>query len=365
MKICVIFGTRPEAIKLAPVIQELKKRKRIQCKVVVTAQHRQMLDQVLKLFRIKPAYDLNIMRKDQNVFDITQSVLKQLQTVLKKERPDYVLVQGDTTTTLVASLAAFYLKIPVAHVEAGLRTNDKYRPFPEEINRRLTSAICDIHFAPSIVAKRNLRLENIPNKSIHLTGNTVVDALLSILKSKKIFRHRFLKEFSFKGKTVITVTLHRRESFDGGLQQVLAALKIIARTHDVDIIFPVHLNPNVRNQVNRKLKSVKNIHLIKPLDYDDFVFLLRKSYFVISDSGGIQEEICTLKKPVLVPREKTEREEAIHAGFAKLVGYNQRLIINEANRLLTDNRYYRSKLRHKNPFGDGKAAQRIVRILTR
>jgi len=361
-KICVIFGTRPEAIKLAPVINELKSKK-IVLKVIVTSQHREMLNQVLRIFRIKPHYDLKVMTHNQSLFDITAKITSGLEKILKKEKPSMIIVQGDTTTTFISSLAAFYLKIPIAHVEAGLRTSDKFRPFPEEMNRRLTSSLADYNFAPTVQAKKALLSENIPKNKIWVTGNTVVDALKLMLKSKIHFKNPFLKKFDFSKRKLILVTLHRRESFDGGLKNVLTALKMVAKNNDVDIIYPVHMNPNVKREVRKVIGKTARIHLLKPLPYDEFVLLMSKSHFVITDSGGIQEEVCTLNKPVLVAREKTERQEAVQAGFAKLVGYKINLIVREASKLLNNTKYYRSMCRRSNPFGDGKAAKKIINIL--
>jgi len=362
-KVIVIFGTRPEAIKLAPLVQELKKNTDIKTKIIVSAQHRDMLDQVLRLFSIDVEYDLNIMTHNQSLYHVTSKVILELEQILNKERPSLVIVQGDTTTTFASSLAAYYQKIPIAHVEAGLRTEEKYSPFPEEINRRLTTHMADFHFAPTENAKRALLNENIPEDRIWVTGNTVVDALKMILERKHKFNDSFLQQFEFTKKKLILVTLHRRESFAGGLENVLVALNEIAQKENVDIIYPVHPNPNVRTQVSNMLSGVGNVYLVDPLPYDEFIFLMSKSYLIITDSGGIQEEVCTLNKPALVTRDKTEREEAIAAGFAKLVGYDTQLIIKEISRLLNNKNYYYSMCDHANPFGDGVASKKIVNIL--
>ncbi len=372
-KIFTIFGTRPEAVKLAPVIKKIASYPdRFRSVVCVTAQHRQMLDQVLNLFHIKPEYDLDIMQSNQTLFDVTCNALTGLRNVLEKARPDIVLVQGDTTTTFAASLAAFYLKIPIGHVEAGLRSFDKFRPFPEEINRRLTSHVADLHFPPTERAKENLLREGIDEKKIWVTGNTVIDALLMIARevNRPENRGRWDNYFSerwgisFDGSRIILITGHRRESFGEGFQRICTALKEIAYAHrDVKLIYPVHLNPNVLNPVRSVLWGIDNIHLIEPLDYEPFVYLMAKSHIILTDSGGIQEEAPSLGKPVLVMREVTERPEAVDAGTTKLVGTEVKKIVSETEKLLADEQYYLNISRIHNPYGDGNACERIVEVL--
>jgi len=379
MKLMIIFGTRPEAIKMAPIISFLKtKTKNIKPIVCVTAQHREMLDQVLDIFNIIPDYDLNIMRPSQDLFSITANTLVALKTVLVKERPDMVLVQGDTTTAFIAGLAAYYLKIPIGHVEAGLRTYNKYSPFPEEANRRLLSALVDIHFAPTEWAKSNLRKEGIPASKIVVTGNTVVDALLDIKrrqhgeKAGRTLRDYLRKSIDLvipektEEKKLILVTGHRRENFGTSFRNICFALKRIALTRkDVIIVYPVHLNPNVQLPVGKILGGVANIYLTKPLGYKPFVYLMDRAYLVLTDSGGIQEEAPSLGKPVLVMRDTTERPEGVRAGAVKLVGTDKKRIVNETLRLLDNKKMYKKMSKAINPYGDGKAAERIVRVLVK
>lgn len=366
-KILLIFGTRPEAIKLAPVILKLRaKSKELRTIVCVTAQHRKMLDQVLELFEIQPDYDLNIMKKNQSLFDVTVSGLKKLEGVLTKEKPDIVLVQGDTTTTFIGSLTAFYAKIPVAHIEAGLRTNNKYAPYPEEINRRITSAIADIHFAPTETARQALLSENIPDGAIIVTGNTVVDALLwvrdEIRKNPPAMQEDI--KMAIKGRRLILVTGHRRESFGEGFEQICLALQDLVLKHkDICIVYPVHLNPNVKEPVYRILGNSERILLVEPLPYAPFVWLMDNSYMILTDSGGIQEEAPSLGKPVLVMREVTERPEGIEAGCVALVGVDRKKIVEGVSNLLSDENLYKKMSQAKNPYGDGKAAERIVEAL--
>ncbi len=378
LKVMTIFGTRPEAVKLAPVLKKLDENKDIfESVVCVTAQHRQMLDQVLELFEIKPDYDLDIMKPNQNLFELTSNVLLNLKPVLEKEKPDLILVQGDTTTVFVASLAAFYLKIKVGHVEAGLRTFNKYSPFPEEINRKLTTSITDWHFAPTEISRQNLIDEKVPQNSIYITGNTVIDALfLTLDKLQKDENENCFKP-KVRGvmelcasinpdgnKKIILVTGHRRENFGQGFEDICEALKKIADTNkDVEIIYPVHLNPNVQEPVMRIIGNVKNIRLIDPLDYEPFVYLMNKSYLILTDSGGVQEEAPSLGKPVLVMRDTTERPEAVSAGTVKLVGTNKFLIFDEAQKLLNNEDAYRKMSLAHNPYGDGKASERIIDVL--
>lgn len=382
-----IFGTRPEAIKMAPVIRELDRYpEQFKSLVCVTAQHRQMLDQVLDLFEIKPDYDLNIMKPGQDLFDVTCNVMQGLKAVLEKERPDLVLVHGDTTTTMAASLAAFYTGIPVGHVEAGLRTGNKRAPFPEEINRRVTGCVADIHFAPTEQARQNLLNEGVPTATIHVTGNTVIDALLIVreelakgslgkdIRQNLVARHPTLKALfnlpngsscpSPQAHRLILVTGHRRENFGEGFENICLALKEIAETHaDVEIVYPVHLNPNVQEPVKRLLSDCPSVHLIEPLDYLPFVWLMDRSYLIITDSGGVQEEAPSLGKPVLVMRDTTERPEAVSAGTVKLVGTDAAAIKHEATTLLVDPAAYDRMSKAHNPYGDGQAAPRIIASL--
>ncbi|MCK5708670.1 MAG: UDP-N-acetylglucosamine 2-epimerase (non-hydrolyzing) [Candidatus Aureabacteria bacterium] len=376
-KILVMLGTRPDAIKMAPVVDCLKRRDSFfDVKVCVTAQHREMIDQVIRFFSIQPDYDLNVMKINQTLFRSTSRILLRMKGVLEKERPDMVLVQGDTTTSFVSSLAAFYLNISIGHIEAGLRTQDKYQPFPEEINRRLTTHIADIHFAPTQIARKNLITEGIQESKIYVTGNTVVDALL--MANKKIqddssIQNRLTSLFDYlrDDYKLILVTAHRRENFGQGIENICLALKDIIEKHsNVEIVYPVHLNPNVQEPVYRILGVTQNgekttdssgrIHLIKPLSYESFIYLLNKSYLVMSDSGGLQEETPTLKKPLLLMRNCTERPEAIEAGTALLVGTDRDFILSEVSQLLSDKKKYNSMLTDRNPFGDGKAAEKIA-----
>ena len=372
-KILFIFGTRPEAIKLAPIIHKLKsKNHNFQVRVCVTAQHREMLDQVLSLFETDVHFDLNIMKENQSLSDVTVTVLRKLEEILKQEKPDMVLVQGDTTTTFVASLAAYYSKIKIGHVEAGLRTEDKFNPFPEEANRRLTDCLSDLYFAPTERAKENLLRERVDEEKIFVTGNTVVDALLMIVqkqKKKKIqetYERLFLENYGieFDSQRFILVTVHRRESFGLDIENICQGLRKIAYyTPREQIIWPLHLNPNVQKPVRKILGNVNNIHLIEPLDYISFVWLMNRSYLILTDSGGIQEEAPSLRKPVLVMRKVTERSEGIEAGTAKLVGTNGQNIFSETLKLLEDSSIYQTMTKAVNPYGDGKSSDRIISIL--
>lgn len=370
LKVLTVFGTRPEAIKMAPVVHALASAEGVDAKVCVTAQHRQMLDQVLELFNIRPDFDLDLMKPGQDLTDITTNVLLGMRRVFKLWRPDWVLVHGDTTTTLATSLAAYYEKIAVGHVEAGLRTGNIYSPWPEELNRRIAGAISAIHFAPTETAKANLLREGVAEKSIIVTGNTVIDALLEVVQQVRTdtalvasMARRF--KFLDRSKKLILVTGHRRENFGDGFLNICAALAELSRRDDVQIVYPVHLNPNVQEPVNRLLGANPNIHLIEPQDYLPFVYLMDQAYILLTDSGGIQEEAPSLGKPVLVMRDSTERPEAVSAGTVKLVGTNKVKIHNEASRLLDDHiEYQRMSLAH-NPYGDGKAAQRITDFLER
>jgi len=368
-KILLVFGTRPEAIKMAPLVKTLQAHNAFEVKVCVTAQHRHMLDQVLQLFDIQPDFDLNLMRPGQDLSDITSGVLLGLKPVLKQWRPDAVLVHGDTSTTFAASLAAFYQRIPVGHVEAGLRTGNLYSPWPEEANRKLTSVLAQWHFAPTATSRSNLLLEGVPSSAIHVTGNTVIDALLQV--RVKIFdspqlRQQFDHDFSFLDprKRLVLVTGHRRENFGDGFERICQALTRIAKNHaDVQVVYPVHLNPQVQEPVRRLLGNIGNIHLIEPLDYLPFVYLMDKSTLILTDSGGIQEEAPSLGKPVLVMRDTTERPEAVEAGTVRLVGTDADKIATEASTLLTDAQAYQAMAFAHNPYGDGQACQRIAQAL--
>lgn len=373
LKVLSVFGTRPEAIKMAPVVKELEKYPELfQSVVCVTAQHRQMLDQVLNLFDIKPDYDLNIMRPGQDLTDITCNVLQGLKPVLAAEVPDIVLVHGDTSTTMGASLAAYYARVQVGHVEAGLRTGDKFAPFPEEMNRRVTGALADLHFAPTEAARQNLLREGVSDTTIFVTGNTVVDALLSVsrkLSSDPALGRGFDEQFSFLDpeKRLILVTGHRRENFGAGFEAICQALADIAASRDVEILYPVHLNPNVQEPVRRILGAgnLGNVHLIEPVDYLPFVYLMNRSYLIITDSGGVQEEAPSLGKPVLVMRDTTERPEAVLAGTVLLVGTDRDAIVRETHTLLDDSAAYQAMSLAHNPYGDGNAAPRIAAALRR
>lgn len=365
MKIAVVFGTRPEAVKMAPVVKELEKRK-LDHIVIVTAQHREMLDQKLDVFGITPHYDLDIMQRNQDLYHITTAVLTQIKPVLVKERPDVLLVQGDTTTTFAASLAAYYQKILVGHVEAGLRTWNKMNPYPEEMNRQLTTRLTDFHFAPTEWAKQNLLREGIPAENIYITGNTVIDALLMIVDPTYRFEEAPLSTIDFANRRVLVLTSHRRENFGQPMEQVFTACRRLVECNpDTELIYPVHPNPNVQSAAQRILAGADRIHLIQPMEYRPFVQLLNRCYFILTDSGGVQEEAPTLGKPVLVLRTTTERPEGIEAGTAKLVGTDYDTVLREAQRLLSDSEAYREMATKANPYGDGKAAGRIVDILTK
>ena len=362
MKILTVFGTRPEAIKMAPLITELRRRPDIfQCRVAVTAQHRQMLDQVLDLFGITPDYDLNIMQPGQSLFDITGRALAGLQQVLADERPDLVLVHGDTTTTFVGALAAFYLQLPLGHVEAGLRTGNKYSPFPEEINRHLTGVLADIHFAPTPAARDNLLREGVAAENIFVTGNTVIDALLTTVRPGYVFTDPVLKSIDYTRRRVLLVTTHRRENLGAPMREIYLALRRVVREYpDVAVVFPVHKNPAVRRVVREVLGEEPRVHLIEPLDYEPFVNLLQQCYLVLTDSGGLQEEAPALGKPVLVLRDTTERPEAVDAGTVRLVGTAGTAVLAETRRLLDDPAHYRRMAEAVNPYGDGRACRRIA-----
>ena len=368
-KILFVFGTRPEAIKMAPVIKAFKDEKIFDTKVCVTGQHRQMLDQVLDIFDIKPDYDLNIMERGQDLFDITANVLSGMKNVLSEYSPDLVLVHGDTSTTSATAIAAFYQKIKVGHVEAGLRTGNIYSPWPEEVNRQISGVIANYHFAPTSTSMENLLKENNNKENILVTGNTVIDALFLVLdkiekdtKLKNTILKSISDQYKFNSdKKIILVTGHRRENFGEGFTNICKALKKIAdNNHDVDIVYPVHLNPNVQKPVKNILSNSKNIYLINPLSYENFIYLMSKSYFIITDSGGVQEEAPSLGKPVLVMRNTTERPEAVEAGTVKLVGTNYEAIVNESQKFLDDEKEYNKMSKAHNPYGDGSASKRIV-----
>ncbi|MFZ5968881.1 MAG: non-hydrolyzing UDP-N-acetylglucosamine 2-epimerase [Bacillota bacterium] len=364
IKVMSIFGTRPEAIKMAPVVKELEKYQEIESIVCVTAQHRQMLDQVLELFDIKPQYDLNIMQPGQTLSEITARVLTGLEEVIKKEKPHMVLVHGDTTTTFAGALAAFYQQVKVGHVEAGLRSYNMYSPYPEEINRMLTGRLTTLHFAPTKGNKSNLLAEGIAEEKIILTGNTVIDALLKVVKKDYQFPEERLNHIDYDGKKIISMTAHRRENLGQPMINIFTAVKeLVEKNHDTEVIFPVHLNPKVREAAYEILGSTKGIHLIEPLDYEPFANLMAKSYLILTDSGGIQEEAPALGKPVLVLRTETERPEAVDAGTVKMAGIEKERIFHMADTLLNDKKEYDAMANAVNPYGDGKASERIVKAI--
>lgn len=368
-KILVVFGTRPEAIKMAPLVHQLKNDSRFEYKVCVTGQHREMLDQVLTLFNIVPDYDLNVMRPNQDLITLTNSILDGLNTVFKQDRPDMILVHGDTTTTLASSLAAYYNQISVGHIEAGLRTGNLYSPWPEEGNRKITGCLADVHFSPTIISADNLLKENVCDSHIHIVGNTVVDALFWVknLIDTNSEMTEMLREklpFTTTGKRIVLITGHRRENFGSGFEQICQAIRKTAlEFDDVLFVYPVHLNPHVQKPVKEILGCVANVQLIEPLDYLPFIYLMDKSYLILTDSGGIQEEAPSLGKPVLVTRNTTERPEAVNAGTVKLVGTDIHKIYSEMRTLLTDEIAYENMSRASNPYGDGKASSRILDIL--
>jgi len=376
-KILIVFGTRPEAIKMAPLIKAFEEHSELfNTKVCVTAQHREMLDQVLDLFEITPDYDLDIMKAGQDLYDITSNVLLGMKEVLHDFEPDVILVHGDTTTTSATSLAAFYQKIKVGHVEAGLRTHDMYSPWPEEANRQITGILSSYHFAPTQTSKDNLLKENKDAKNIMVTGNTVIDALflaLNKIQNSKDLESRIINnieskfinsQFSILNSQFILVTGHRRENFGQGFINICEALKEIAiKNSDIHIVYPVHLNPHVQKPVKEILSNVSNVHLVEPLQYESFIYLMNKSYFIITDSGGVQEEAPSLGKPVLVMRDTTERPEALDAGTVKLVGTNTALIVKEAQILIDDQKAYESMSKASNPYGDGDACKKIIKFL--
>lgn len=370
-KVLTVFGTRPEAIKMAPLVHALNEDQRFNAKICVTAQHREMLDQVLELFEITPDYDLDLMKAGQTLNEVTARILLELKPVLQEFKPDVVLVHGDTATTFAASLAAYYEQIAVGHVEAGLRTGNIYSPWPEEGNRRLTGALTEYHFAPTEISKQNLLKENFDDKAISVTGNTVIDALLMV--KKKIDTDAELNAelanlfpFLDEAKKLILVTGHRRESFGGGFERICESLAITAKAHpETQILYPMHLNPNVREPVNRILAGIDNIYLIEPQQYLPFIYLMNRAHIILTDSGGIQEEAPSLGKPVLVMRDTTERPEAVDAGTVKLVGTDVNLIVSNLNTLLNDDNEYKKMSFAHNPYGDGNACLKILNELAK
>lgn len=363
ISLILIFGTRPETIKMFPIIYEIKKYPHlIDYRIIVSGQHREMLDQMLEIFQIKPDYDLNIMEQSQSLSNITKNNLLGIEKILKKEKPSMVLVQGDTTTTFAGALAAFYQKIRIGHVEAGLRTNNKYYPFPEEVNRHITSVLADLHFAPTRQSCKNLLSEGVKREDIFICGNTVIDSLFLMIKENYIFREPLLKDKKIFEKKIILVTMHRRENWGEPLRETCRAInKIIDEHSDVSVIFPLHKNPEIRRNVKEILQNKKDILLLDTLDYDDMINLMSKSYIILTDSGGIQEEGPSLGKPVLVLRDETERPEAVEAGAVKLIGTNEERICSEVDTLLNRRDKYIEMLKNINPYGDGKASERIVK----
>lgn len=369
MKILSVFGTRPEAIKMSPLVKELQNYSHVDSRVCVTAQHREMLDQVLQLFQIVPEYDLNLMKHGQTLLSLSQRIIENLSPILEDFRPDIVLVHGDTTTTFMASLCSFYHQIPVGHVEAGLRTGNMYSPWPEEANRKLTGVIAKLHYAPTKSSEKNLLNEGVKEEDILVTGNTIIDALLMITKrieNDEVLTERMKKELPHfsEDKKMVLITSHRRENFGKGMENICKGIVELADLYpEVEFVFPVHLNPKVRGPVHKLLSGKENIQLIEPLEYLPFVYLMSKSYIVLTDSGGIQEEAPSLGKPVLVMRDTTERPEAVHAGTVKLVGTSTSSIIENVSKLIDDpNEYHEMSLAH-NPYGDGEASKRIARSL--
>ena len=366
-KLLIVFGTRPEALKMVPLIKKLKKESFFETKVCVTAQHRDMLDQVLDTFNIVPDFDLNLMSKNQTLSNLTSKILTQINSVLDSYKPELVFVHGDTTTTFAISLACFYKKINVAHVEAGLRTYNLYSPWPEEFNRQITSKITKFHFSPTENSKNNLVNENIPQRKIRVTGNTIIDTLylaLDLIKQKKLdvfYKEKFV--FDLAKKTIL-ITAHRRENFGSGILNICEAIyKLSTKFNNINFVYPVHLNPNIKNIVEKKLSNLPNVFLIEPLDYLEFIFLMNQSSIILTDSGGVQEEAPSLNKPVLVMRDTTERPEAVEFGKVKLVGTNINLIVKEVSKLIDDKSYYNSFLANVNPYGNGTASKKIINFI--
>lgn len=365
IKVMSVFGTRPEAIKMAPLVKALENDGRFESIVCATAQHREMLDSVLEIFDIKPQYDLNIMAHGQTIVDISNKVLKGVDDVIKKAEPHIVLVHGDTSTTLNGALAAFYNKVPVGHVEAGLRSYDMYSPFPEEVNRTLTGAITNLHFAPTKTNENNLLSEGVNKEKIYVTGNTVIDALLSVINENHIFEDETLNDIDFENKKVILLTTHRRENWGEPMENIFKAMiELIEGNEDVEIIFPMHKNPAIRELAHKYFdKYIGRVHLIEPLEYVEFTNLMAKVYLIMTDSGGIQEEAPALGKPVMVLRTETERPEAVEAGTVKLAGIEKEAIVNIANELIKNKDAYKAMAQATNPYGDGKACGRILEII--
>lgn len=364
LKVMTVFGTRPEGIKMAPIVKVMENTKEIENIVCVTAQHREMLDQVLDIFEIKPDYDLNIFKPGQTLTGITTKALEGLEKVIVETQPDLLLVQGDTTTVFAGALAAFYQKVKVGHVEAGLRSGNLYSPYPEEANRKLTGIVTNFHFAPTNESRENLLREGYPEEKIFITGNTVIDALFHVVKEDYIFEDSLLNGIDFENKRVILLTSHRRENIGKPMENIFTAIDEITRKYeDVEVVFPVHLNPKVRDIAHKVFDGNENIHLVEPLDYEPFTNLMSKSHIVVTDSGGLQEEAPSLGKPVLVVREETERPEGIEAGTAKLVGTSKENISKELDLLLSNKEEYKKMANAVNPYGDGKASERIVKVI--
>ena len=365
-KILILFGTRPEAIKMAPLVQGFKNDLTFNVKVCVTAQHREMLDQVLSFFNIIPDYDLNLMKPNQNLYNLTSEIILGLKSILEEYKPDYLFVHGDTTTTMAGSISGYYAGVKVCHVEAGLRTFNKYAPFPEEINRSITARIADYHFAPTKQSKKNLLNENIPEKNILVSGNTVIDALLDGIEKVKKTKSSIINDLELlvdSTKDILLVTGHRRENHGKGFIDICKALREISKSSNIQIIYPVHLNPNVQEPVKKYLSNINNIKLIDPLPYEAFIWLMNKSKIIITDSGGIQEEAPSLGKPVLVLRENTERPEAVDVGTVKLVGTDIKKIVSETNSLLNNSELYKDMSKLHNPYGDGNASKKIIQFI--
>lgn len=364
VKVLTVFGTRPEAIKVAPIIKEMEKRDEIESITCITAQHREMLDQVLNLFEIEPDYDLNIFQPGQSLTDITVKALKGLEEVLKKEKPDLLIVQGDTSTVFSGALAAFYQQVKIGHVEAGLRSHNIYSPYPEEVNRRLTGIMTNFHFAPTEASKENLLKEDYKEEEIYVTGNTVIDALSYAVKENYEFDIDLLNQIDFEEKRVILLTSHRRENIGEPMENIFTAVNDISKKYeDVEVIFPIHLNPKVREIANNVFEGNEKIHLIEPMDYEPFVNLINKCHLVVTDSGGLQEEAPSLGKPVLVVRKETERPEGVEAGTCKLSGVEYKDIYSDLDKLLSDEKSYKEMANAINPYGDGKASERIVNTI--